>query len=202
MPLMIPTQRTQEWIDAHRGRITGSTAAAVLGVDPHMGPLAAYNAIMGITVKKTTGPMQWGLDNERHAILAYENITGDLVETTGFWIDDLNGDWLGASPDGLIGNDGGLEAKCPTSRGIPTEIPLEHEIQMRVNMLVTKRSWWAYIVWMPEVVPFIARIERDGQEEIILLAKLHAWYEQHILAKTPPPRSRKGKKMVQHETNS
>jgi hypothetical protein len=191
MPLLVAEQRTQAWLDAHLYRITSSTAAAVLGVGRE-GPLAAYRGIMGLHKKKQNAYMKWGVDNEDKARRLYQAETGEIARTTGFWVHELI-DYLGASPDGLVGENGGLEIKCPQS--LPKEIPIWDEVQMRVQMAVVSMpgqeiDWWDYLAWHPKGF-FLARLHRDAVEEAIILAKLDKWYHDHIATKTPPPRRKK-----------
>ena len=55
--------------------------------------------------------ISWGITNEAEAIKAFETATEMAVKETGLWL-HLSG-ILGASPDGLVGDNGLLEAKCP-----------------------------------------------------------------------------------------
>lgn len=192
MPLIVAEQRSQEWLDARKNKITASNAAAVLGVDPNHKELWAYNAIMGITVGNINQAMQWGIDQESRARSEYEILTGNLVYKTGFWICDLpDMNWLGASPDGLIDTNGMAEYKCPQN-ALPTVIPVHHAIQCRVQMIVCNRAWVDYFAWHPTGY-FLDRIERDGNIEVDIIHRLHQWYETYIVKKTAPPRTRKKK---------
>lgn len=186
MPLLVDRQRTPEWEEARLGRITASLAAACLGLDPNFGPYAAYSRIMGLSGRSAPNRFQQhGNQFEPDARRDYECESGNLVYETGFWVHpDLP--WLGASPDGLIDDDGGLEIKCPSEmyRGVS----VHHRLQCIVNMLVTEREWWDYYVWvMSERAVY--RIYRpkhcDG-----LIRKLKRFYDVHIATASPPPRRR------------
>ena len=189
MPLIVATQRTDEWLEARKGKITASHAAAILGLHPRDGPLAAFNAITGITVKKPNGYMEWGREFESIARLAYEVHTGDLVWDTGFWI-SRTWPWLGASPDGFVGGEGMLEVKCPSK--LPVEIPIEHAIQMRVQMEVCERKWYDYFAWTHDA-HYLKRIHRDADSDEVLIRQLEAWYEEFIVQNKKPPRRKNGK---------
>ena len=109
-------QRTQEWHEARRGRITGSQAGALLGLSPWVTQAEAIRAWVrnakGAESEIPDNPaFAWGRQHERAAQLALmrrENVT---INDVGFLTVD---DWLGASPDGLTA-DGHLviEIKCP-----------------------------------------------------------------------------------------
>ncbi len=189
MPLLVERQLTEQWFAEHIGRITASTAAAVLSLNPNMGPLAAYNKIQGII--KHGSPEQfetWGMKHEPEARYAYETLTGNVVQETGFWIHDLLS-WLGASPDGLIGVKGGLEIKCPMKE-MPTKIPDHDLIQCIIGMAVTDREWWDYFSWMPDGKHYLERVERKSVNEGEFLLYLDTFYQDHILPKIPPNRKR------------
>ena len=119
-----PLQRTAEWLHDRCGCLTASRAAAVLSRRKDGKPTAAYEALIETLICErvtgqcegigTTAAMQWGVDHEDEAREAYEAVTGDLVDLVGF-IRHPEIDFFGASPDGLVGEDGLLEIKCPYS---------------------------------------------------------------------------------------
>jgi hypothetical protein len=134
------------------------------------------------SVKKpevTSDALQHGIDSEPLAIGAYEWETGETVEPSGFIVHPRL-DYVGCSPDGLVGSAGGIEAKCPHNTGIHIktiisgEMPSHHIPQVQGCMWVTGREWWDFISFSP-VMPapwdyFIKRIYRD--DKYILSLKL------------------------------
>lgn len=81
----------------------------------------------------------------------------------------------GASPDSLIGNDGGLEIKTALAhiqieRLQKNELPTEHKAQVQGNLWITERKWWDFVSYSPDLPPLIVRVERD-EEYIAKLAK-------------------------------
>lgn len=113
---------------------------------------------------------QWGLDNEDQARDVYQELTGNLVEQTGFLsIPDTR---VGCSPDGLVGDDGGVEIKCPYTgevhcsyRELDT-VPKEYFWQVHGAMYVTGADWWDFVSFDPRVDDIdkaihIVRVERD-----------------------------------------
>jgi putative phage-type endonuclease len=180
-------QGTPEWLAARKGKITASLAAACLGLDPHKGPLAAFNEITGKKSQPDNANMRYGREFEAEAISQYEAETGTLVKPGGFWVHpELT--WLGASPDGLVGAWYVLEAKCPQT--LPDAVPAHHEIQCRVQLAVTRRSYCHYFAYCrPEFALFT--VEREPWTERDLLDALEAFYHTYVLTDTPPPRRRK-----------
>ncbi len=102
--------------------------------------------------------MQWGIDTEPLARSAYEAWTGSIVTEVGF-IEHPTIPSFGASPDGLIGEDGGLELKCPTqtthlevmSTGA---INPRYIYQMQTGMMCTGREYWDYVDYDPRMPEF------------------------------------------------
>jgi putative phage-type endonuclease len=99
--------------------------------------------------------MAWGIEKEPLARARYEEVTGELVQLCGFAI---HGDipYFGASPDGLIGEDGLIEIKCPTSETyagwlIGGVVPEQHKPQMLAQMAVTGRSFVDFFAFDPRV---------------------------------------------------
>lgn len=80
----------------------------------------------------------------------------------------------GASPDSLIGDDGGLEIKTALAhiqieRLQKGELPTEHKAQVHGNLWITERAWWDFVSYSPGLPPLILRVERD-EEYIAKLA--------------------------------
>jgi hypothetical protein len=113
--------------------------------------------------------MKFGTEQEPFARTAYEIVTENIVDQVGF-IFHPRLDFAGASPDGLIGEDGGLELKCPKTTThlaymIAGTVPKEYQDQMLWNMACAEREWWDFASYdprMPEKLRiFIVRMPRD-----------------------------------------
>jgi hypothetical protein len=111
--------------------------------------------------------MQHGNDTEPAARAAYMAHTGAWVEEKGF-IRHPEVD-AGCSPDGLIGDDGGLEIKCPFNPArhfdARHKMPAEHKWQVQGSLWITGRQWWDFVSFDPRFPDhlqlFIHRQERD-----------------------------------------
>lgn len=161
-----PLQRTPEWLHQRAGCLTASRAAAVLCRSKRTGePLQAYYDLQDQIIAEritgdsigigTTAAMQWGIDHEDDARTAYEAHTGEVVDLAGFILHPSI-PWLGASPDGLVGDDGLVEIKCPNTtthlRRIAARIvPHEYRPQMLVQMLCTGRKWCDFVDYDPRL---------------------------------------------------
>jgi len=123
-----------------------------------------------------------GNELEAEARASYEFITDTEVRQVGFCFQDKRRRW-GCSPDGIIGEDGGLEIKCPT---LPVaieyldkgKIPTAYVLQVQGSMLVTGRAWWDFMSYYPGLRPLIVRVERDEKLIGALKGALEGFCEQ------------------------
>ena len=173
-------QGTEEWFAARVGKVTASRVADVLAKvkDGEAAGRRNYRAdlvVERLTGKKTDGftnaAMQWGVDTEPQARMAYEASTGNLVDLIGF-VDHPSIDWFGCSPDGLVGDDGLIEIKCPNTQTHLDYIegdqpPKKYIAQMQAQMACTGRKWCDFVSFDPRLPDglqiFITRLERDNK---------------------------------------
>ena len=110
-------QRTPEWFAARAGRVTGSVAGAILGLNPHTSREDVLRRLVRDwhgaedEMKPNIATMH-GTSHEDGAIVDFTMETGIGVKPVGFLPYE---DWLGASPDGLTDDGGVLEVKVPFS---------------------------------------------------------------------------------------
>lgn len=179
-------QGTEAWFESRRGKVTASRLSDVLATIKTGEAATRANYRAELIAERLTGrtveffknaSMQWGTDCEPLARAAYEAETGDLVTTVGL-IDHPSIAMAGASPDGLVLEDGTLEIKCPnTSTHINTLVsgkaPSQYVHQMQWQMACTGRKWCDFVSFDPRMPDhlqlFIKRVPRD--EEIISKAE-------------------------------
>lgn len=118
-----PKQRTQAWLDQRKGRVTGSVAGAILGLDPNTSREAALRRLVRDwhgAEPEFSGNIatRHGQAHEDGAIIDFMMETGLGVEPVGFLPYE---DWLGASPDGLTSDGGVIETKVPFGKRNDTE---------------------------------------------------------------------------------
>ena len=173
---------TPNWHAARRGLLTASRIADALAVLKNGKPSESRRKLMvellaervsGYIVDHYVTPaMQWGIDNQPHAIAAYEAETGELVGPEVFVLHPEI-DWAGATPDGTIGSDGLLEIKCPTTPTHLTwllagEVPEQHRLQMTFQLACTRRQWVDFVSYDPRIKGdaqlFIRRFEPSRDE--------------------------------------
>jgi hypothetical protein len=109
--------------------------------------------------------MDWGVENEPNAKHAYTLETGREIQEVGFIVPDET-DSYGGSPDGLVGDDGLIEIKCPAPETLISyhaagTLPLQYKPQVQGLLLISGREWCDFFVWHPELSSFLIRIEPD-----------------------------------------
>lgn len=180
MTIHMMEQRSPEW-HAHRvGRVTASRIADVMA-RTKTGPGAARkNYLAELVAERLTGEaregfsnaaMQWGTDQEPAARAAYEFMTDFSVSEVGF-IDHPSIGMSGCSPDGMVGDDGMVEIKCPnTATHIETllggSIDGKYMKQMQFQMACAGREWCDFVSFDPRLPPemqlWVYRVPRDAE---------------------------------------
>lgn len=151
------------------------------------GPLASFN----------TFDMDQGNILEESAIPFYEFEYGAKIDRVGFCTTDDGR--VGCSPDGLLGEDSGIEIKCPrveTHVGylLNGNLPKEYVAQVHGSMWVTGRPEWKFMSFSRGLPPLLITAVRDEQAMKILgdvletfLAGLDAGWERLCDINGGPP---------------
>ena len=134
----------------------------------------------------TNAAMKWGNDFEAEAREAYEFWADVDVETCGlFHHPHIEG--THASPDGLVGDDGMLEIKCPTSAThidtlMGRTVPAKYATQMMWQLACSGRKWCDFVSYdprMPESMRlFVRRLERNDETIAELEAAVGAFLSE------------------------
>lgn len=179
-------QGSQEWIDARLGIPTASAFSRLItpktrkpsaGAQKYMHELLA-EWLTGYSMDDATSSfMERGRDMEIDAVQYYELLNDVDTEEVGFCLSD-DGKY-GASPDRLVGDDGGLEIKCLSAPNhIAALLTLgkspeknDYYAQVQGSLWVTGRQWWDFICYHPSIQSVVVRYERDT-EFIAQLAKI------------------------------
>jgi len=172
-------QGTDEWFAARIGKVTASRVADVLAKTKTGYSATRDNYMAQLVCERLTGQkgdsftnsaMQHGTETEPLARASYEALHDVLVDEVGF-IPHPSIIMAGASPDGLVGDDGLLEIKCPnTATHIETllsqTVPGKYNTQMQFQMACTNRSWCDFVSFdnrlPPELQLFVKRVPRDN----------------------------------------
>jgi putative phage-type endonuclease len=182
-------QRSTEWFTARLGKVTASRVADVIAKTKTGYSTSRENYMAQLVCERMTGTqgesynnaaMQWGTDQEPLARAAYEAAKDVLVDEVGLVIHP-NIPMAGASPDGLVGDDGLIEIKCPnTATHIDTllseKVPSKYNTQMQWQMVCTGRKWCDFVSFdprMPEGLQlFIQRVDFDAEYVKMLEAEI------------------------------
>jgi putative phage-type endonuclease len=172
-------QGSDAWHQLRLGKVTASRVADILAKTKTGASASRQNYLIELALQRVTGnieptytndAMAWGTATEPLARVAYEVKTGNFVDQIAF-VDHSTISWFGASPDGLVNNDGLIEIKCPNSATHWATIkdgkpPTKYVIQMQTQMAVTQRKWCDFISFDPRMPErsqlFICRVERDN----------------------------------------
>lgn len=171
-------QNTPEWYKVRELKFTASNASTIMamgaGVKTLIGEMLADYYSSGeyeeFSAKYTNSQMERGHKFEDKARTIYELETGNKVKQVGFVELD---EYIGCSPDGLVGEDGLIEIKNPSDKVFLDQIETkkikkEYLDQMQFQMFVTNRQWCDYFAFNPNFTPsFIKiRVERDPDKQM------------------------------------
>ena len=155
-------QRTPEWHERRKGRVTGSIAGAILGLSPYMTRADALRLMVREALGaerefKGNVATEYGSHHEAGALIEFQMETGVTVYPAPFVPHD---DWLGASPDGYTSDGGLIEVKCPYSLrdaawpvfkpiGPDDDAQPHYYAQIQVQLYVTGRPHCHFWQWAP-----------------------------------------------------
>ena len=186
-------QGSPEWFEARRGKVTASRIADALAKTRsgwgasranYMAQLVAERLTGRVEAGYTNAAMQHGNDTEPEARASYAFMVGDDVQEVGF-IDHPRIKMSGASPDGLVGDVGMAEIKCPTTAThietlLGAAIPQKYLYQMQWQMACCDRQWCDFVSYDPrmpiEMQLHIQRVDRDDE----LIAELEAGIQEFL----------------------
>lgn len=184
-------QRSDAWYEARRGIPTASRFSEIVtptgkprtgkGRASYLRELVA-DSIWGVA---PDGYESWQMERGRilepHARAWYSITTKAKVHEVGFVYADESMAY-GCSPDGIVGDDGGIEIKCPESKGyraaILGDIDEDYIIQAHGNMWVCGRKWWDLVYYTEttnEGRGHIVRIDRNDEMCAALAANVPAF---------------------------
>ena len=172
-------QGSDEWLELRLGKVTASRLSDVIAKGRGSNPSKTRESYMlQLAAEILTGDaqdgytnkyMEWGNQCEPQARSMYEFDSGNDVEEIAFVKVD---DWFGVSPDGLVGDDGLIEIKCPKTttqieRFLKSEFPSEYKAQVQGQLLATGRDWCDFVSFDPringEAQYFCIRVGRDEE---------------------------------------
>ena len=179
-------QRTPAWFAAREGKLTCSTMGMALGINPWTSRIMHWKRLTG-NAEPFTGNVatDWGTKQEPVALEEYSYKLGNPLTEVGF-VPHPYIPWIGGSPDGMIGDNGMIEMKCPFSKRLQETIPTHYYPQVNGLLEVTETEWCDFVSWTPEGMN-VVRIKRNPEAFEWLLAKYKVFWE-HVSKKQEPPK--------------
>lgn len=167
-------QGTLEWLKLRAGKVTASELDGLLTPEMAIRTKETPHTYLCLKLaEKVTGMPEmnggaWVMDQghmkESDALAWYEMERDCEITQIGFCESDDGR--AGCSPDGLVGEDGGLEIKSPLAKThvkylLGETLPKEYVAQVHGSLYFTGRKWWDFMSYCPGFPPFSIRIERD-----------------------------------------
>jgi len=189
-PIIIDVEQgTDRWKQERCGKITASRAGDVIATKTRGKGEAADRTKYRVEIlceRLTRIPveqyesreMRWGKEQEPFARAAYELHAGVFVDQAGFVVhSDLP--YFGCSPDGLVGDDGMIQIKCPNTTThvdwmLEGRIPVEHVPQMLAELSCTGRKWIDFVSFDPRLPEHLQLFVRRYHRDDALVAALEA----------------------------
>ncbi|PPG34927.1 lambda exonuclease family protein [Rathayibacter sp. AY2B9] len=185
-------QGSPEWLQARCGIVTASTVGKLL---TGTGKVADNDTSRALTdtliAERITGHVEYvhpSFDMQRGTL--DEPLARDLyreqyapVEEIGFAVSTVGGHRIGASPDGLVSVDGGIEIKSRRPRTqlrtiLTNTVPTENLAQIHACMLVLDRDWWDYVSYAGGWPLHVIRVYRDQAWDDAITAALERFEER------------------------
>lgn len=188
-------QGSNEWLELRLGKVTASKFSDVMTNGKGVGLSATARSYMIRLISEIlrgepmpffeNEAMKWGTETEPQARAMYELKNNIDVKEVAFV--ELN-DFVGVSPDGLVGDDGLLEIKCPNTETqikrflYGVGLPKEYEAQVQGQLWVTGREWCDFVSFDPRIdvnASYIqTRVYRDEEYIETLEKKVMAFVEE------------------------
>lgn len=184
-------QGSDAWLAARVGRITASRMADLMARTKSGWGASRANLLAELLCERLTGQsaprfvndaMRWGTEQEPWARQAYSERTELDVYECGF-IPHPEIERAGASPDGLVGDDGLTEFKCPNSAThidtlLGGVVPEKYVLQMQFQMACAGRDWCDFVSFDPRLPEhmrlFVQRVPRDHSTILALESEVVA----------------------------
>lgn len=167
-------QGSVEWFAARSGIPTASEFHTVMAVGVKGGKsltrVTYLNKLAGEILTGEPMPSYTNDDMERGKIMEEEarDLYAFMTDASPLRVGFIRNGKCGASPDSLIGDNGGLEIKSAAAhiqiaRLLAGELPSEHKAQVHGSMWIAEREWWDFCSYCPKLPLFVKRVYRDEE---------------------------------------
>lgn len=184
-------QGSESWFAARAGIPTASVMGRLITSTGKVASSETSRALMDqLIAERVTGRVEYmpptrdmlrGTYLEAESRRLYSEQYAPVTEL-GFGRLDGDGYTIGASPDGLIGDDGGWESKSPRTKGhlrtvLEDRVPPQYLAQVHTNLLVFDRAWWDFTSYVPGLPLYVKRVERNERWDEAIIAAARAFEE-------------------------
>lgn len=182
-------QNSPEWHAARAKIITASKVAKLLTAKWKVANNETSRGLVNdVAMARATGLspddfstewMQRGTEFEPIARQYYEDNFG-LVQESGLFVAEISpGIICGASPDGLVGEDGLLEIKTRKpelqfATIMADEVPADYIPQIQFQLLVTNRRWVDFVSFCDGLPLYVRRVFPDLDKQAVLIAAVQS----------------------------
>jgi putative phage-type endonuclease len=170
-------QGSDAWKQLRAGKVTASRVKDIVATtktgystsrDKYMTQLLLERLTNTVAESYSNDAMGWGVEQEPFARAAYESAKSVMVDQVAF-VNHPTIEMAGASPDGLVNDDGLVELKCPMSHthleSLLGGLDDQYKVQVQWQMACTGRKWTDLCSFDPrfpaELQLVIKRFERD-----------------------------------------
>ncbi|MCP4393469.1 MAG: YqaJ viral recombinase family protein [Alphaproteobacteria bacterium] len=188
-------QGSAEWLSMRLGKVTASRVKGVLSKGRDKAPSkTAESYMMELIAEVLTGEskpffendaMRWGTETEPQARSMYEVNNGFVTVKEVAFVE--HNEQVGISPDGLVGDDGLLEIKCPNTttqlkRALSDDYSADYKAQIQMQLWVTERQWCDFVSYDPRLdcaAGYLQqRVERDEEYIEEMKIKVYAFVKK------------------------
>ena len=188
-------QGSEEWLSMRLGKITASRVKDVLTKGRGNTPSkTAESYMVELIAEILTGEskpffendaMRWGTETEPQARSMYEVNNGFVAVEEVAFVE--HNEKIGISPDGMVGDDGLLEIKCPNTttqikRALSDDYSSDYKAQIQMQLWVTEREWCDFVSFDPrldcEAGYLQQRVFRDEEYIEEMKTKVYAFVEK------------------------
>ena len=188
-------QGSEEWLLMRLGKVTASRVSDVISKGRGSAPSKLSETYMiELIAEMLTGKskpffendaMRWGTETEPQARAMY-SVNNNFVDVVEVAFVEHNSQ-IGISPDGLVGDDGLFEAKCPNTttqlkRALSNDYSADYKAQIQMQLWVTERDWCDFVSFDPRLdcdAGYLQqRVMRDEEYIEEMKIKVYAFVEK------------------------
>lgn len=189
---IIPCQQNSlEWLAARAGIPTASEFDSLITpkFEPRKGAMVDSYLALKLAERWSGSPdpgfqtldMDFGKILEDEAKPYYTLMFNEEIQSVGLVTTDDGK--IGCSPDGLLGDEGGIECKCPLAKThvkylLAGKLPDDYALQVHGSMFVTGRPWWKFMSYRRRFPAYVTTIERDEKINAVIEETLYAFCDK------------------------